>query len=384
LVHYYIKEDDEGKIVVSYDSWKSSDRVFMISACMFMISCLIRLTFPLKQTQMKKGLVSLYAFFDLFNLYGGFIMMLIALSIQFADQDREHVYAFLKIILCLNGTYFFVMQAETTIYMIQLMLARYDYTRVLNNTNLMPQEIFMTDAAPRVTTRADMYEFCWSMQLKPEYQSMYLAKKGASITGIDYKNFWIAIETYNIFALFCAFTQGFLAYLILVDTMQVMQVFQPGHVMTARILCTLVMHFSFADENNNAMKLYKYTVMHSNKFQNPTYALLLVQLQLFLGIFVELVSIAALNTYDSVTAIVMNFLCFSILREFDGLFLGQFINPKLKQLANLELPRENFKADKVIIKAVFDVSLSVFTEKQKQLKKLITVVKTSGSAVSTE
>jgi hypothetical protein len=232
----------------------------------------------------------------------------------------------------------------------------------------------MSDAAPRVFTQANIYEYCWSLQFKPSMQKALLQRKGATIDGLDYKQDWLQIETYNVFCIICAFTQIFLCYLIFADRIEGMAASQKGEVMVARILCTVVLHFSFQTENANALKLFKYTCMNFDKFQNPRYALLLIQLQLLISVFIELISMAALNSYDSVGAVVANFLAMTVLRSFDDVFLVQFMNPKMKQFQELEIPRYKFKAEKIVIEDEFDVAHDVYTEKHEMIKKHVEVV----------
>lgn len=114
--------------------------------------------------------------------------------------------------------------------------------------------------------------------------------------------------------------------------------------------------------------------MNFDKFQNPRYALLLIQMQLLISVFIELISMAALNSYDSVGAVVANFLAMTVLRSFDDVFLVQFMNPKMKQFQELEIPRYKFKAEKIVIEDEFDVAHEVYTEKFEMIKKHVEVV----------
>lgn len=209
-----------------------------------------------------------------------------------------------------------------------------------------------------------------------------MARKGAKTDGVCYKDNWLAIETYNIFCLICAFTQVFLSYLIFADKIEGMAASQSGEVMVARWLCTIILHFSFATENANALKLFKYTCMNFEKFQNPRYALMVIQLQLLLSVFIEIVSMAALNSYNSVGGVVANFLAMTVLRSFDDVFLVQFMNPKMNQFKELEIPRYKFKSDKFVIDETFQVAQIIFNDRYEKVKAFVDVVNTQESSVT--
>lgn len=90
-------------------------------------------------------------------------------------------------------------------------------------------------------------------------------------------------------------------------------------VVLARFICAIMLHLTVSDEMQQGLNLMKFAVNMHWMFDWPAVAWLMGFLQLLTVILTELANMVVLTSNETVIDVVMNFLAFSVILDFDNL-----------------------------------------------------------------
>ena len=90
-------------------------------------------------------------------------------------------------------------------------------------------------------------------------------------------------------------------------------------VVLARFICAIMLHLSVSDEMQQGLDLMKFAANMHWMFDRPAVAWLMGFLQLLTVILTELANMVVLTSNETVIDVVMNFLAFIVILDFDNL-----------------------------------------------------------------
>ena len=104
-----------------------------------------------------------------------------------------------------------------------------------------------------------------------------------------------------------------------------------------RFICASILHLSLLDETYTSLQNMKFALNHDYMFYDFKVAYISSCFQAFIVISVELVNIALIcQAFDPLT-VVANFVCLTIIAEFDNFIFNSLRNESMKQLTESEI-----------------------------------------------
>lgn len=230
----------------------------------------------------------------------------------------------------------------------------------------------------KVALREDLYQFTYTMCQKRVFLDYMLGKNGISVTNFSY----ISTSEFSaliVMMLVCVGSQIGLSVLLL-KSFSISSYGSTNYevdvsIHAVRLICCIVFHFAFGGEVDSALKLMKYSILHSERFERPVTAFMICFLQLSTTVIIEFVNIFNLCNQSKILDVIMNFLALGVLADFDDYFLIPFMNPKFSVFKEMEVPRKVYRSTKVVIPEQFQITFGLYEENEAKLKKYVSYVR---------
>lgn len=241
------------------------------------------------------------AIFDLIFYFGSaFVIPVVGLIFYLGDAEKTtDIAGFCYLVPILNSFYFAGINMHPTIVLIKLLKKNFDLPEVMNKFK-EESEVFLCDDDKKIACSCDIYEFSWTIMLKPEYLEELCPENKRLIDSIGE----LDISTFLSTCFICIATVASLIGMVWKEQFSSGNLKQaPEAVMVARLLASIIFHFAYGDEIKNSLMLIQFTCLNREKFRSQSLAYFIAFCQFGITIMVEIVSIVSLNKTEGVDGV---------------------------------------------------------------------------------